>query len=879
MNLPRLGHTSDVKSLPANQDINSYSISGGVDQPGVAAFHSGDNHWINEIKSMPDQSFDLGRNADSDMANFFARPVQIAEYTWSTSVRLFQDFDPWTLYVTDVNVQRRLENFNLMRMKLHVKLLLNGNQFFYGRAIASYQPRHTEDSLTVNRNLNQNDLVGCSQRPHVFLNPTDSSGGEMVLPFFCPDNWISLPTSTYSRMGTMNVREINQLLHMQLATAAITVSVWCWAEDVVLSIPTRAGVGSISPEAGPITPEAGEVEGIISKPASTVAKVATWLTSVPPLAPYARATAMVATGIGNFAKILGFSRPPAMPSEKSCNVKFGSALAVTDTATYGEKLSLDSKQELCVDPRTVGLSDTDELALSYITGKESYLTTFTWSNLDATGVVLGSAQVAPMLYRYDNAGTNPEYHLVPMAAAAMMFQYWKGSITFRFQVVASSYHKGRFRVTYDPVFPGVSFNYNIQYNKIIDLTEEKDFEMTVSWGEHEAWKEVESLSNVINYADSGLVTTDLTHSNGAIALSVVNVLTQTDVGAKPAFINVFVRAGPDFELAGPTWQYNRGYSIIDDPGDAELTVSDEDDYYDRPPLPIRKSLLRRSMKLIQPEAGPTMSETVSGPDDDKPESPDAISPVGSPTIGELASHVFMGERIVSLRPYLKRFHLHELLNYARPSDIAVGASFFDMDFPRVRGPASTSNYTQTLTGRDYNYCNFTSFNWITSWYAGRRGGMKVAYLNANTPDDNRQIATVTRNFDQNARFGNIYGASLSVITALGSTVSQAATFVSRYEPFVQGAAFSPFNTSGNVEADLPFYSNSRFAPARANMTIAQSPPVPGGQSHQFTTVSSNSNGNRDVYALKCISGSDDYTCFFFIGVPILYEYSDPAPPV
>lgn len=35
---------------------------------------------------------------DVDLGNFFERPLKIASYEWSTTITLFETFNPWTLF-------------------------------------------------------------------------------------------------------------------------------------------------------------------------------------------------------------------------------------------------------------------------------------------------------------------------------------------------------------------------------------------------------------------------------------------------------------------------------------------------------------------------------------------------------------------------------------------------------------------------------------------------------------------------------------------------------------------------------------------------------------------------------------------------------------
>jgi hypothetical protein len=84
------------------------------------------------------------------------------------------------------------------------------------------------------------------------------------------------------------------------------------------------------------------------------------------------------------------------------------------------KLTLDVKQETTVDPRVVGLSDTDEMAIRSISMRESLLTAFGWQIDSAAGDHLFSVAVTPVVYDVFNSGPD-EFHLTPSAFATLPF--------------------------------------------------------------------------------------------------------------------------------------------------------------------------------------------------------------------------------------------------------------------------------------------------------------------------------------------------------------------------------------------------------------------------------------------------------------------------
>jgi hypothetical protein len=136
---------------------------------------------------------------------------------------------------------------------------------------------------------------------------------------------------------------------------------------------------------------------------------------------------------------------------------------------------MTGKAELSIDPRICELDATDELSLDYIAQKESYLFQFTWDVTDIVDDVLMALDVDPMAERRTSVAGG--YRIIPTALsfASRPFSAWSGTLKYRFQVIASQYHRGRIAIIYDPTGPLTGDPYNTTFNTIIDLPEGRDF--------------------------------------------------------------------------------------------------------------------------------------------------------------------------------------------------------------------------------------------------------------------------------------------------------------------------------------------------------------------------------------------------------------------
>lgn len=196
-------------------------------------FHDQQADWNYTVPSYPDPTFGIIDSSEATLANFFARPIRISTFSWGIGLTPYLVIDPWTLFFENTRVSNRISNYNLLRAKLCVKFTINGNGFYYGRMLAGYVPRAPLMEYFTVPTANPLDLIQLSQLPHVFLDPTNSQGGSMCLPFFNAKNAMSIPLGEWEDMGRIVISTLNPLYHsIDSGADPITVSIFAWAEDV-----------------------------------------------------------------------------------------------------------------------------------------------------------------------------------------------------------------------------------------------------------------------------------------------------------------------------------------------------------------------------------------------------------------------------------------------------------------------------------------------------------------------------------------------------------------------------------------------------------------------------------------------------------------------
>jgi hypothetical protein len=813
--------------------------------------------YMYDVDSAMDPTRSMQDKSDASLADFLSRPIKISEEEWSTSVNLNFDIDPWSLFFDNPRVANRLTNYNLLKATLRVKIVINGNGFHYGRMLVSYLPLSFYDTLSSNAALVRQDLVQASQQPHVFLNPTTSTGGELSLPMFNYQNYFEVPESQWSEMGTLFYRTLNPLKHANGASDIVTVTTFAWAEDVSMSVLTSVDQDTLSPQSGEI--EEANAKGTVSGPATSVAKFAAYLKGVPYIGPFATATEIGAGAVAGMAKIFGYCRPPITKTPEPFRPTQVSSLALTNVPDNAQKLTVDEKQELSIDPRIAGVGPVDPLNIREIAKRESYLTTFTWAIGAAPDTLLWNSNIDPCTWA-QNTGPPVSYHFPACCMAALPFQFWKGSMKFRFQIASSSFHKGRLKIVYDPLFIanntylGYS-EYNTNYLKIVDIAEEQDFTIEVGCGQER---------NFLNHAYPGRDSVTQLYSttrytakevfgNGVIGVFIVNELTTPNSTVNnDVEVNVFVSMGEDFEVAAP------------------------DDYF-------QHFVLKPQSGELNPQNGELAPDSFDTQEPDAPQQ-SMTTIVGMPPVdNQDLNKVFIGEGITSFRPLLKRYCLWNTIPKLDTISRIVSGRY--PAFPYLRGNvAGAVDLTTALA--QYNYCNTLLLHWVRVAFSGSRGSIRYKFI----PRGHQHIAdrvevqrspwyptapTYSSISSTMPTYTSLDGARRDIVQDFTPATLDIVPIAGRPLPGYRGMALTTNNVNSALEFEIPYYSSYRFTPGKVQDYTTFSLWEAGWDYRVWFNGegTGTDSSTYDVYA----AAGEDFQVYFFTGLPRLYFEANPPP--
>jgi hypothetical protein len=772
---------------------------------------------------------------NADLSNYLARPVRIFTYTWNESdaIGTQNDIQPWRLFFQDAAIKRKLDNYAFIQCDLKIKVLVNASPFYYGATMMSYQPLPALTPSTIVNDTGTRYFIPYSQRPHAWIYPSANEGCEMTLPFFLNYNWLRVQTLTdFTNMGTLSFQNFTVLDSANGVTGAgVTVQVYAWAENVRVSGPSV----SLSLQAR------DEYTGPVSSIASALAAAAGALGKVPIIGKYATATQMGMMGVANGARHLGFTNVPVISDVQPLRPSSNAPIATSEVSYPVEKLTLDPKNELSIDPGVAGLNSTDELSISHLVQKESYLTSTLWSTAQTTDTVLFRSAVTPYQFA-DDYLSNEKIYMTPMCFVGQHFNGWRGDVIFRFRFVASPYHKGRVRISYDPAGRGgtnvvTSANSTSQiFTQLVDLGKDTDVEVRVPYQQALAWLEDPGGFGAEPWSTSTSPTFNYNSNlhNGTIIMRVLTQLT-APVAISSIRVLVFVRGAENLEFANP--------------GHFTTESSNQYSYF-------------------------------------APQSQDeVVQKIVAGTLQSPASERYLvnyGEAVTSMRQILRRA---SMVDYQKITAATVTNTLAESNRVFSRIPP-TPGYDPFGTGlatpivgvgnKSYNWCFFHPIAYFQAAFIGYRGST-IWHFNVDSPDPQGWISC-TRRVASNTV--NAVWTSTAVAPS-SSTNSFASANALRNLPGTAGMAFTNQQTQAGLSVSLPNYAQYKFqstAPQRATAFGSDDGSRYDSALLNITGYySPNVATNKGLWSFAGIG--TDYTCVFFLNVPTLYRYSGTPAPV
>lgn len=789
--------------------------------------------------------------------DFFGRPVRLFTIKILPGVPLLaQRWGPWELYMGDPAVKKKLANFNNLRANLRLKFLVNGTPSHVGRFLVSYHYLE-ETTITIG-----NDLVRRSQRPNLHLDPTSSQGGEMLLPFFWYERAFGLPymytgpgPNNWDKVGTLYVEEFVTLQQNSAGTDPITITCYGTLENVELGVPTNW-----SPQANWVpqaskkkkkglsrADENSNEELKVSTVASAIADGADMMSTLPVIGVFAKATSIVARGVGGVAALFGFSRPNILQEITPVRqVPFGE-LATTTGKEMVAKLTLDPKQELTVDSRVVGLDGTDELSMQFLTRKWSYIATKEWAPTAAVGDTIFELNIDPMMGGPGSVGSSDNattYLPTILAYVSRMFENWSGDIEVKLEFVMSAYHRGRLSLHYDPNVQSGGELDNVTYTEYIDVNAQST---SLKGGRtatfNVGFKVNQNYLTVYDHPyDAFSTALDSEYNNGQLVLNVATELAVPD-GITPIQILIFVRAGENFRLLAP-----RGETIS--------TTG----YHPFQAAPQAEWVPQADRSDTQHDENFTVSDLTMSRERDA-------------QADQHLDLVIGGEHFNSFRQLLKRYCYLGGIGLvstpsAKPADgiyIMAKHAFGPLMPPHGFTGTNGASFNTDGSGRSVNYVHTTNLSYLEKIFAAWRGSrrLKCTYLT-----DGSGTVSVKRN-ETAAAFG-VSGTGNYIIRNTDTYDDRARLVMKNTDNCGSAAYVTLRRTLDAIETEAPYYGPSRISRANLNWADLNQPDSKNGLTFEY--IDNSEDWTSSVVHYYVATG-EDFNFHGFVGAPTYYVYT------
>lgn len=799
-------------------------------------------------------------STSTDISQYLSRYVSIATATWNesdaTGISII-DIEPWREFFNNAFIKRKVQNYAFIRCNLELKIMINASPFYYGCARAFYIPKGGLNGANnpYFKDASEKWQIPVSQLPNIELLPSEGTGGSMIVPYLSENQFIKVGVSQdFGNMGQLIITPITILRSANgVSGQGVNIVVYARAVDVVLSGATvEAPLQSLHYQAkaqildevtssakkknakrnwrrvAPASDEYGDQ--VASSVASAVAAASGQLRGLPLIGKFATVAEIVASNAAKGLKALGFSNLPNINNFEPVKLGAFPPLATTEVSYPYEPLGIDPKNSLTIDNSIVGLPTKDELQISEIVTKPSYLTKFIWDNSGVSDDLLFTCGVTPQLLGVSSTTGATVFQQTPMSWCAALFNYWRGDIIFKFKVVSSPYHKGRLRISYEPTIQAtnnialVPSNVGAVFNTIVDIGEENEVEVRIPYMQSKPWQRLVNIDDLAEYfslsSAFGGFTSQTDNFNGQLTVRILNRLT-SPASSAPVNVMVTVRAADNLSFGAPGL------------------------------LPNTAARATR-VSYAQPQSEVCASD---------------------PTVENPSQYLLnMGEKIVSLRQLLRRANYYGSLtaNCSPTTDL-----FYELSWPITRFPVQTGFTTNVTTttpsivttgNKTFNFARLTPLEYICGAFAGIRGSINWT-INPLGPNVPRRL-TFFRYSRQTLRdfSSQAYNVGITPITITDAASNSQLTYRTNYPDGGAGSTVTSCEVQPTLNFSWPMYNNRVIEPTRDLRDTLM------GEVRSLSTRSS----NEKVYPCPVelyVSGGPDLNTVFFLCAPTVFYYS------
>ncbi len=432
----------------------------------------------------------------------------------------------------------RVKRFWSMRADLEVEYRINSTPFHYGALLVSYRPYLNESAPEAAAP----DLYSASGDRCAVVSANTSRTVRFVVPWQAPNEFLPVASSsTYSYAHFITY----VLAPLSIAGAgtnpSLNITVFARFVNPKLLGPSELTATSSRPRRGDKESQVKAKQGVVSSFASTVADVASSVSSVPIIGGVASAVAPIAKAAGGLFDLLGWDKSPNLSATQFVSDRPDAGITNSHGISNAQILALDPETRVSTEDKHFGISRPEMKSLKALIMRPMLLNTFTISSAAAVNTVLKQIYVRPYSPRV--TGSAGAYNLYQdfLSYYSNFFQSCRGGYKYLFYFATSTYTSTRVRITFEPTLGSVSsVSYGGEtFSAVIDIQGDTWYALTVPYCRPSLAMDISTNSVLANAS-----------SNGQLLVSLVNPV-QTSGSTDNIFVSVFRAAAEDFEFSSP----------------------------------------------------------------------------------------------------------------------------------------------------------------------------------------------------------------------------------------------------------------------------------------------------------------------------------------
>nr|DAZ87922.1 TPA_asm: hypothetical protein [Phagomor virus 3] len=556
--------TNDIDRANADDPITVAGLTKFSDQSGETEVEN--NAIMGKLKG-------LTVYGSQTLTEFIERPYLVSQFTWkSASPAMVHQLEFPTELFNVKSLSEKLTNFRYLRADLEISVRVNASKFHYGKLMAIWKP-HCLNGLDDWEKLKTgawDNLISASGFQHIFISPTSNEVQTIRIPYALPQLYIDL-ADWAGKTNAANVRyNMGNLQFFVVAPLRcsgkipnVDISVFARFMNVQMEayVSEPFSVGSYKPTPVPsqvnvteITSYAFLCHGFYQKRApinrvlaqvgnpEASRKASGGLSDM--LIGGAALVGSITTAATLVSKLAGVSldKPFSTESPKNVIMRY-SEFALTKGMSNAMLLATDPDNRVGDITNWMG-STTEHMNIATYAGRYGIVY---WNNIkvtDVPGTQFCGFPVTPCCVPYfDNVTDHHRYlYNTPLSFMASMFTWWRGSMKYKLQVIASAFHACRIRIAWHPVLTItkdrselLEYESNV-ISHVLDITTDTEFEFTIPYLNDDP---------VLPCHQENMA------CNGYIIISVINTLTHASDPVPDVDFMLWVAGGDDMEFFRP----------------------------------------------------------------------------------------------------------------------------------------------------------------------------------------------------------------------------------------------------------------------------------------------------------------------------------------